>query len=64
MTTPTTGVADTENGWAIMLRSLHKERILGIVPHFRESEVDDDAIATLEDVFRQAGVELRRTPAR
>jgi hypothetical protein len=55
---------DTENGWAIMMRSLHKERLLGIVPRFRESEVDDAAIATLEDVFRQFGIELRRTPAR
>ena len=55
---------DRENDWAIMARSLHKERMLGIVPHFRESEIDDDAIATLEDVFRQFGIELRRAPAR
>jgi hypothetical protein len=55
---------DAENDWAIMLRSLHKERKLGIVTRFRESEVDDDAIATLDDVFRQSGIELKRTPAR
>ena len=55
---------DTENDWAIMLRSLHKERVLGIVPRFRESGVDDDAIATLEDLFRQSGIQLKRTAAR
>ena len=38
-----------------MVRSLNKERMLGIVPRFRESDVDHDAIATLEDVFRQFG---------
>jgi hypothetical protein len=45
---------DTKNDWAIMVRSLHKERMLGTPPRFRESEVDDDAIMMLEDVFRQA----------
>jgi hypothetical protein len=54
----------TENDWALMLRSLSKGRVLGIVPRFRETEIDDDAISTLEDVFREAGVALRRTPAR
>ena len=51
----------TENDWALMLRSLRKERILGIVPRFREGEVDPDAIAAVEDVFRQADIPLRRT---
>jgi hypothetical protein len=55
---------DAENDWAILLRSLRKERMFGIVPRFRESQVDDDAIATLEDVFRQSGIQLKRTPAR
>ena len=50
-----------ENDWALMLRSLRKERILGIVPRFREGEVDPDASAALEDVFRQADIALRRT---
>ena len=54
----------TENDWTLMLRSLRKERILGIVPRFREGEVDHDAIETLEDVFRQADIPLRRTQDR
>ena len=51
----------TEDDWALMLRSLHKERKLGIA-RFRETEVDADAVSTLEDVFREAGVALTRTP--
>jgi hypothetical protein len=51
----------TEDDWALMLRSLHKERKLGI-SRFRELEVDADAVSTLEDVFREGGVALRRTP--
>jgi hypothetical protein len=51
----------TENDWALMLRSLHKERKLGI-SRFREVEVDADAVSTLVDAFREAGVALRRTP--
>lgn len=50
----------TENDWTLMLRSLRKERKLGIM-RFRETEVDADAISVLGDVFRQAGIELRRT---
>jgi hypothetical protein len=53
-----------ENDWALMLRSLRKERLLGIVPRFRETEIDREAPSTLEDVFAQAGISLRRTPAR
>ena len=53
----------TEDDWALMLRSLHKERKLGIA-RFRETEVDADAVSTLEDVFREAGVPLRRTAPR
>ena len=53
----------TENDWALMLRSLHKERKLGIT-RFREIEVDADAVSMLEDVFRGAGIALRRTPPR
>ena len=49
----------TEDDWTLMLRSLRKERKLGIM-RFRETEVDADAI-DVEDVFRQAGIELRRT---
>jgi hypothetical protein len=52
-----------EDAWALMLRSLHKERKLGI-PRLRETEIDPDAVATLEDVFLQAGIALSRTPPR
>ena len=51
----------TEDGWALMLRLLGKERKLGIT-RFREIEVDADAVSMLESVFREAGVVLRRTP--
>jgi hypothetical protein len=47
--------------WALMLRVLRRERLIGIVPRFRETHVDDEARATLEDVFGGAGIELRRT---
>ncbi|HEX2433320.1 MAG TPA: hypothetical protein VHI55_05145 [Gaiellaceae bacterium] len=57
-------VPGAENDWALMVRSLSKERILGIVPSFREIEVDSDAIATLDNVFDQAGIVLTRTPTR
>ncbi len=50
-----------EDGWAIMLRSLHKGRKLGI-GRFRETEVDADAVSSLDDVFCEAGIALRRTP--
>ena len=46
-----------------MLRSLRKERTLGIT-RFRETEADADAVSTLEDVFSEAGVALRPTPPR
>ena len=49
-----------EDDWALMVRSLHKERKLGI-SRFRETELDADAVAALEDVFRETGVVLRQT---
>ncbi len=52
----------TDDAWALMLRSLRKERKLGIT-RLRETEIDAEVIAPLEDVFRQAGIALRRTPA-
>jgi hypothetical protein len=52
-----------EDAWALMLRSLHKERKLGLT-RFRETEIDADAVSTLKDVFRQAGIALRETPPR
>ena len=50
-----------ENDWVLMVRSLRKGRLLGIVPRFQETEIEPDAIGTLEDVFRQAGIDLRQT---
>jgi hypothetical protein len=52
-----------EDDWALMLRSLQKERKLGIA-RLRETEIDADAVSTLEGVFLQAGIALRRTPPR
>ena len=54
---------DAENDWTLMVRSLRKERFLGIIPRFQETEVDSEAIATLDEVFNQAGIALTRTPA-
>jgi hypothetical protein len=53
-----------EHDWALMMRSLRKGRMLGVVPRFQETEIDADAVATLEDVFRQAGIMLSRTTPR
>jgi hypothetical protein len=51
----------TEDDWALVLRSLHKGRKLGIT-RFRETEVDAGTVSTLEEVFREAGIALWRTP--
>ncbi len=53
---------DAENDWSLMVRSLRKERLLGIIPRFQETEVDSEAIATLDDVFEEARIVLLRTP--
>ena len=53
-----------ENDWALMVRSLAKERFLGLVPRFREQEVDSDAVGALDEVFSRAGIELARTSPR
>ena len=52
-----------EDDWALMLRSLRKERKLGI-SRVRETEIDVDAVAALEDVFREAGIVLGATAGR
>jgi hypothetical protein len=44
--------------WMLLVRSLRRERKLGITRH-REIEVDAEAVAALEDVFRDAGISLR-----
>ena len=53
-----------ENDWMLMVRSLRKGRLLGIVPRLQEVEVDAAAVSALEGVFRQAGIDLRQTPPR
>jgi hypothetical protein len=42
--------------WELMVRLLQKGRLRS-----REVEVDDEAISALEDVFRNDGIELRRS---
>jgi low temperature requirement protein LtrA len=49
-----------EDNWALMLRSLRKERKLGLT-RFSEVEIDDEAISAIEEIFRRDGIELRRT---
>jgi hypothetical protein len=46
-----------------MVRSLRKERRLGVLTRFTEVEIDPQALATLEDVFRRRGISLEQ-PAR
>jgi hypothetical protein len=53
---------DEEDDWALMVRSLRKGRLLGIIPRFQETGVDSEAIATLDDVFEEARIVLLRTP--
>jgi hypothetical protein len=52
-----------EDDWALMVRSLRKERLLGIIPRFQETQVDSEAIATIDDVFEEARIVLLRTPS-
>lgn len=53
-----------EDDWALLVRLLRKEKLLGVLSRFAEVEVDPDAVAALQDVFREAGVELRRARER
>jgi hypothetical protein len=50
----------TPDDWWLMVRAVRKERALGIVPRLRELELDNQAIAPLEDLFRQINAPLRR----
>ena len=52
-----------EDDWTLMVRALRTRRKLGI-SHLRETEVDADAVAALEDVFRESGIALERTAGR
>jgi len=49
-----------EDDWALLVRSLHRERMLGLLSRFREGEVPAADITALEDVFAQVGVTLVR----
>ena len=50
----------TEDDWSLMVRSLRKEKWLGVLSRFKEREIDGRTLVTLEDVFRDAGIPLRR----
>ena len=52
-----------EDDWALMVRSLRKERKLGM-SRFREMEIDTHAVAVLQDLFRETGIPLDRTTGR
>lgn len=54
---------ESERTWQLMVRSLEKGRLLGVVPRLREVEADPEAIGALEGVFREAGMPLERRPA-
>ena len=47
-----------------MVRLLRKEKWLGVLPRFKGREVDAQTLATLDDVFGDAGIELRREEER
>ena len=49
----------TESDWALMVRSLRKEKWLGVVPRLTERELDPRTVATLQDVFAEPGIRLR-----
>ena len=53
-----------DDDWALMVRLLSRERTLGLFRRFRETDVDAETVELLDDVFRQAAIELRQTPAR
>ena len=54
------GEAGTEADWALLVRAVSKEKWLGVIPRVRERELDPKDVATLEDVFREAGIRLQR----
>ena len=55
---------EAQDDWRLMVRALRPGKMLGIVPRFRETDVDRDAVSALEDVFGAAGIELRGDPER
>src|SRR4051794_40234308 len=52
----------TESDWALLVRAVSKKKWLGFVPRVREREHDPRTLATLEAVFAEAGIRLRREP--
>ena len=46
--------------WALLVRSVSKEKWLGVLPRVSERELDPKAVATLEAVFAESGIRLRR----
>lgn len=54
------GEPATETDWALQVRAVSTEKWLRVVPRVKERELDPDAVAALEDVFRRAGIRLQR----
>jgi hypothetical protein len=54
------GQPATESDWALLVRAVSKVKWLGVIPRVKERELDPKDVATLEDVFRQAGIRLQR----
>ena len=50
----------TESEWTLVVRAVTKVKWFGVVPRFKEREVDPEALSTLEQVFRDAGLHLER----
>ena len=48
-----------ESEWSLMVRSLRREKWLGVLARFKERRVDPQTVAALEDVFRESGIRLR-----
>lgn len=48
----------TESDWALMVRSVRKEKWLGVLPRFREQELEPTTLAMLESVFAASGLLL------
>jgi hypothetical protein len=53
---------ETEDRWSLLVRLLRKERWLGVLARFTETEIDQQTLAALEDVFNQRGIALQGAP--
>jgi hypothetical protein len=54
------GEAGGQSDWALLVRAVSKKKWLGVIPRVEERELDPKDVATLEDVFRQAEIDLQR----